>query len=123
MLNLTEYLFFDTKSMCPDPNKKIEVCNLGSSMGKFSFDYSQTEMHGANFASSPQSLFYDFKLLRRNLKFLKPRAWVLIPICPFSFIRTPYPAGEHYVKYYPVLAPEDIPDYSGELAEKINKYL
>ncbi len=123
MLNLTEYLFFDTKSMCPDPNKKIEVCNLGSSMGKFSFDYSQTEMHGANFASSPQSLFYDFKLLRRNLKFLKPRAWVLIPICPFSSIRTPYPAGEHYVKYYPVLAPEDIPDYSGELAEKINKYL
>ena len=49
----------------PDRGRLFSVCNLGSSCGKYDFDYSKFNHSGSatdagiNLASAPQSLLYD----------------------------------------------------------------
>lgn len=122
-MNLAEWMFFDTWKFLNLMQNGIQICNLGSSPGKFGFDYTGQELHGANLASSPQSLAMDFKILRRYREFLSEKAFVLIPLCPFSCIRTPYREPSHYWKYYPVLPPQEIPFYSEETHREICRFL
>ena len=51
--------------------RNIDIVNLGSSGGKWAFDYSGTEVKGMNWAQQPQTLLEDYNLLRHYHSILR----------------------------------------------------
>lgn len=87
------------KSMFLDPNHEIypdnvwyrehdernfDVVNLGSSGGKWAFDYADLNVKAMNWAQQPQTLLEDYNLLRHFHSILKRGGYVLITIMPFT---------------------------------------
>lgn len=92
--------------------KDLQVVNLGSNHPKFGFDYSGLDIKGENWAVGPQTLVYDFAILRNNVDRLVPGATVIIPICLLKmFLFRQKPRSVHQ-KYYTFLPKEDIVGYS-----------
>ena len=92
------------------PSCDYEVINLGSNSGKYSFCYEESPVKGMNWAIGPQSLVHDFNLLKNYFSYLKEGGIVLIPLCPFSCLYSPYTKQSNF-KYYPILHPATIPDF------------
>mgnify|MGYP007102800955 FL=1 len=89
----------------------LQLVNLGSNHPKFGFNYEGLNMKAMNWAVGPQSLEYDFAILRKECHHLADNAVVLIPICVLNFFLYRHPFGEH-LKYYGILPKEDIGGYS-----------
>jgi hypothetical protein len=94
--------------------RNLEVVNLGSSQPYFAFDYSGTELLGMNWAVKPQVFECDFLILKLYHSFLKEKAFVLIPVCPFNFFAAQW---FNPIKYYALSSifgshVHLIPDYS-----------
>ncbi|MBE6282881.1 MAG: hypothetical protein E7098_00865 [Mediterranea massiliensis] len=87
-----------------------DIVNLGSSSGKYAFNYEKLPIKGMNWAIAPQSLVHDYNILKNYFSYLKEGAIVLIPICPFSCLFTSY-SKESNFKYYPILHPATIIDF------------
>ena len=70
------------------PNE-LEIINIGSSYSKYAYDYSEFSINGFNLAIQPESLSYDFKILKQYSKNLKEGCIVLIniPNLVFSFTK------------------------------------
>lgn len=64
--------------------RNFDVVNLGSSGGKWAFDYAETGIKGMNWAQQPQTLLEDFNLLRHYHSILRKGGYVLITIMPFT---------------------------------------
>jgi len=64
--------------------RNFDVVNLGSSGGKWAFDYTDTGIKGMNWAQQPQTLLEDFNLLRHYHSILRKNGYVLIIIMPFT---------------------------------------
>lgn len=64
--------------------RNFDVVNLGSSSGKWAFDYSGTGVKGMNWAQQPQTLLEDYNLLRHYHSILRKGGYVIITIMPFS---------------------------------------
>lgn len=64
--------------------RNYDVVNLGSSGGKWAFDYAETGIKGMNWAQQPQTLLEDFNLLRHYHSILRKGGYVLITIMPFT---------------------------------------
>lgn len=64
--------------------RNFDVVNLGSSGGKWAFDYDETGIKGMNWAQQPQTLLEDFNLLRHYHSILRKGGYVLITIMPFT---------------------------------------
>jgi len=64
--------------------RNFDVVNLGSSGGKWAFDYTDTGLKAMNWAQQPQTLLEDFNLLRHYHSILKKDSYVLITIMPFT---------------------------------------
>lgn len=64
--------------------RNYDVVNLGSSGGKWAFDYTDTDVKGMNWAQQPQTLLEDFNLLRHYHSILRKNGYVLITIMPFT---------------------------------------
>lgn len=96
-----------------------EIINLGSNSGVFSFNYEGLPIKGFNMAVGPQSLVHDFNILKNYFSYLKPGGIVLIPLCPFSCLFSPYNKESNF-KYYPILHPASIIDFDD--AERIRAY-
>lgn len=64
--------------------RNYDLINLGSSGGKWAFDYSGTRVKGMNWAQQPQTLLEDFNLLRHYHSILREGGCVIITIMPFS---------------------------------------
>lgn len=64
--------------------RNFDVVNLGSSGGKWAFDYTDTGIKGMNWAQQPQTLLEDFNLLRHYHSILRKNGYVLIVIMPFT---------------------------------------
>lgn len=62
----------------------IEVCNLGSSHGKYGFDYSYINKTTFNFALGSQMPTYDLRVLKSYIDHLSEEAVVFIPVSYFS---------------------------------------
>lgn len=90
----------------------LDVVNLGSNQPKFAFDYADCGLSGMNWAVGPQSLDYDFRLLKQYHSYLKEDALVLIPICVFGFFLYELKNKSANFKYYPFLQPSLIKNYS-----------
>lgn len=79
---------------------QLEVINTGSSYGKYGFDYEGAEVKGFNFALQPQSLSYDFKILKQYNHHFKKNSKVLIIIPDLAFCFLDYVNEESNTKYY-----------------------
>ena len=64
--------------------RNFEVVNLGSSGGKWGFDWEAVGVKGMNWAQQPQTLIDDFRLLKNFHSILKKNGFVIITIMPFS---------------------------------------
>ena len=93
-------------------SKNLEIVNLGSNQPKFAFDYSQSNVLGMNWGVGPQTLEYDFRILKNFHNYLKPNAKVLIAISPFQFFLLNYKDNSSNHKYYNFLDPSLIDNYS-----------
>lgn len=91
----------------------LDVVNLGSNSGKYAFDYSEQPVKGMNWAVGPQSLFHDFNILKNYFSYLKENGTVIIPLCPFSCLQSPYTKASN-LKYYTFLHPATIIDFQEE---------
>lgn len=104
------------KSMFLDPNHEIypdnvwyrdhdernfDVVNLGSSGGKWAFDYAGLNIKAMNWAQQPQTLLEDYNLLRHFHSILKRGGYVLITIMPFTGLnkKTGLMDAMKYVKF------------------------
>lgn len=64
--------------------RNFDVVNLGSSGGKWAFDYEDTGLKGMNWAQQPQTLQEDYNLFRCYHSVLRKGGYVLITIMPFT---------------------------------------
>ena len=96
----------------------LEIINLGSNHPKFGFDYSGLAVKGQNWAVGPQTLEYDFSILRKNVSHLAPGAVVVIPICLLKLFLYRQEGRAIHTKYYSILDSEDIVGYS-----KLDKWI
>ena len=92
------------------PSCDYEVVNLGSNSGKYAFCYEDLPLKGMNWAIGPQSLVHDFNILKNYFSYLKEGGIVLISLCPFSCLHSPYTKESNF-KYYPILHPATIFDF------------
>lgn len=94
--------------------KDLEVINLGSVFGRFAYSYSSLGMKGYNFAQSPQSLAYDFRILKQFTPHIASEAVIFIslPIFIFAFIDYNNKYARHNYKYYHYLDKEYLHQYN-----------
>lgn len=64
--------------------RNYDLVNLGSSGGKWAFDYSGLNIKAMNWAQQPQTLLEDYNLLRHFHSILKEGGYVIITIMPFT---------------------------------------
>lgn len=111
-------LFADCSKFWMQRTFNLDVVNLGSSSGKYAFDYSGIGLKGANWAMAPQSLVADLAILKTYCSFLKPHGGVvLIPLCPFSCLG----GSNLYLpdKYYTILKMSSIPHFAYKKQQEV----
>jgi len=91
---------------------ELEIVNTGSSYASYAYDYSNTELKGFNFALQPQSLSYDFKILKHYVSHLKKGCVVQIVLADFIFCFLDYADDRRNYRYYHFLNSCDILNYS-----------
>lgn len=110
--------YFDfIKFIDPSP-QNLEIVNLGSNSGKYALEYDNS-VRGANWALGPQTLYYDFNILKQYHSYLKPNAFVIVPLCPFSGCIKNFAESSVNLKYYSFLHPAMIHEYSKEIQKTI----
>lgn len=103
--------FIDTDKFKNIP-KNLEIINLGSNQPKFAFDYTGLHVKGMNWAVGPQTLEYDFRILKNFHNHLQYNSKVLIAISPFQFLILNYKDDDINHKYYNCLDSSLIDNYS-----------
>lgn len=96
----------------------LEVVNLGSSSAFYGFYYSNLPVKAANWAMRPQSFPQDLAILKTYCSYLRPRAIILIALCPYSSCFKNYKDIE-LEKYYTVLHPGIFENFSMEKCEAV----
>lgn len=86
----------------------LDIIVLGSTPAKFSIDFSDERIKGANLAVCPETITYDFNVLKNYHSYLKEGGMILFVLCPFTFCKDKYRKGEgnqNYLnlRYYPIL--------------------
>ena len=107
--------------MATFPNN-LQVVNLGSNHPKFGFDYSETGIRAVNCAVGPQTLEYDFAILRKITPYLTKDAFVIIPICLLKLFLYRQKSRSTHAKYYTFLTKDDIVGYSKMEQIKLLKF-
>lgn len=64
--------------------RNYDVVNLGSSGGKWAFDFTNTDVKGMNWAQQPQTLLESYNLLRHYHSILRKNGYIIITIMPFT---------------------------------------
>jgi hypothetical protein len=98
----------------------LDIVNLGSSSGKYAFDYNSFPVKAKNWAMSPQALALDFAILQNYCSYLKDDATVILTLCPFTCL-VGFKNSLFSDKYYTILNHASIPEYSNEKKIKIYK--
>lgn len=106
-----------------DISCNLDVCNMGSNSGKYAFDYEGTGLKGENWAVGPQTLSYDFRVLKNYFSYLKDDATVLFPLCPFSGCIKDFEDEDVNRKYYAFLHPILILNYSQKMKDKVMRFV
>ena len=102
---------------------ELDICNMGSNSGKYAFDYEGTGLKGENWAVGPQTLSYDFRILKNYFSYLKEGATVLLPLCPFSGCIKDFEEEDINQKYYSFLHPKLILNFSQETKKDVMHFV
>lgn len=102
--------------------RNFDLVNLGSSGGKWVFDYTGLEIKAMNWAQQPQTLLEDYNLLRHFHSILKQGGYVLITIMPFTGLnkKTGLMDAMKYVKFD--IQGEPIQPYMFKQAQRYANY-
>lgn len=87
--------------------KGLHMVATGSSYAKYAVDFSM-DIDKFNFGVAPQSLHYDYKILRQYQKRLTENCIVLIVLCPLGFGKLDFEEDVYNYKYYKFLKPKYI---------------
>lgn len=109
--NFYKNKFVDTHKFKNIP-QNLEVVNLGSNQPKFAFDYTNSDVLAMSWAVGPQTLEYDFRILKNYHKLLKKDAKVIVALSPFQFFLDKYKDDASNHKYYEFLEPSLIDGFS-----------
>lgn len=99
---------------------ELDICNFGSSHGYCGFDYSNVneKYECFNFALTEQTLSYDYRLFEEFGNSIKEGTIVFIPISYFSLWGEKEDYSARFEaknkRYYSILSPDLIKDYSWE---------
>jgi hypothetical protein len=99
----------------------IELANIGSSHGYYSFDYSELPYQCFNFALNDQYFQYDYAILQQYITKFDKNAVLLIPISYFQIMKIKTDFHGQRPRYYSFL-PKKYMDY-WSIYEKINSML
>lgn len=88
----------------------LHMVATGSSYAKYAVDFS-LDTDKFNFGVAPQSLHYDYKILRQYQEHMAENCIVLIVLCPLGFGKLDFPEDVYNYKYYKFLKPEYILHY------------
>lgn len=97
--------------------RNFDIINLGSSSAVYAFDYSDTGAKAFNWALRPQYLQDGFKVLKNFFSILRHNGIILIPLGPFSGLQPKSGSNKANDRYFHILAPELIDNYS-EVAKR-----
>lgn len=102
--------------------RNYDLVNLGSSGGKWAFDYADLNIKAMNWAQQPQTLLEDYNLLRHFHSILKQGGYVLITIMPFTGLnkKTGLMDAMKYVKFD--IQGEPIQPYMFKQAQRYANY-
>ena len=89
----------------------LEMINLGSTVAFNDFDYELIGKKGANLAQAPQTLYYDYQILKKYMDHLADNAVVCVGVCHFTFLVFTYKRISANLKYYKILDAHNIFDY------------
>lgn len=92
--------------------EELDIVNLGSSGEDNNFDYTLWPEKGANFACTPQDIFYDYQILKAFGNRIKKGGIVLICLSEFALVVDKYKAEHQNYKYYGILEKKQICNYS-----------
>lgn len=101
--------------------RNFDLVNLGSSGGKWAFDYSGFDIKAMNWAQQPQTLLEDYNLLRNYHSILKKGGIVLITIMPFTGLNKSTGVRDA-MKYLKIDAQEPIQPHEFRMAKRYEKY-
>lgn len=98
--------------------KQLEIVNIGSGPGLYAITYEHSSKRGFNFSTAPQNYKYGFRLLKRFSEHLCANCIIIIIVmCPLSFGNNDDYARPGYSdKFYGVLTPQEIDEYSWKRA-------
>lgn len=86
-----------------------DVICIGSTPAKNALDFENVpNLNGYNLAVGPETIFYDYQVLKNYHSYLKPGGTILFVLCPFSFLKDYYRnefGSTSYlnIRYYPIL--------------------
>lgn len=100
-LDLNHEIYPDNVWYREHEERNYDLVNLGSSGGKWAFDYTDFNIKAMNWAQQPQTLLEDYNLLRHFHSILKQGGYVLITIMPFTGLnkKTGLMDAMKYVKF------------------------
>lgn len=101
--------------------RNFDLVNIGSSSPYYAFDYRGLDVRAMNWATQPQTLLYDIRLVKNFHSILRPGGAVLIAIMPFTSINKP-PTLMEAVRYARTLAPELIAERYRKKALLLARY-
>ncbi len=100
-----------------DMPEKIQICNFGSSHGRFGFNYRNAgnKFSCFNFALDSQMLTYDYRLLQNYIDHISEGGIVFIIVSYFSFFGKPETETDSFIsinnRYYEILPASMIMKY------------
>lgn len=95
----------------------LNMVNTGSTAGYYAFDYQYWKGTGFNLGWQPQTLYYDFEILKKYGDHLAEGARVFLCIEEFKLLVDHYPSPQAALKYYFILDPEQIYGYNKRTAK------
>ena len=101
--------------------RNFDVVNLGSSGGKWAFDYEGLPVEAMNWANQPQTLIEDFRLFKNFHSILRKGGKVLIVIMPFTGLNKRTGVMD-CLKYVPTLYWDNVDDEHIDAARRLAQY-
>lgn len=101
-----------------------DILCIGSTPAKNAIDFKNiNDVKGYNLAVCPETIFYDFQVLKNYHSYLREGGTVLFVLCPFTFLKDYYRnefGSRSYlnIRYYPVLHRAMIDTFDYKLYQK-----
>ena len=104
--------------------RNSDIICIGSTPAKFAIDFHGIDgIKGSNLATLPETVYYDFQVVKNYHSYLKKNGVIISVLCPFSFLKERYTSDDdnkNYlnIRYYPILHRALIDSFDYSLFDK-----